>query len=89
MSTKTITVYGIELEIEYTYHPPYKGARDSLAGIPGAGPPLEPDEEEYFEFARISHKGEDITDLISESALDKIEEQLWGDSDDYFDYEED
>lgn len=34
----------IEVEVTYQFHRGSHGARDSIAGIRGAGPPLEPDE---------------------------------------------
>jgi hypothetical protein len=34
----------IDLEVEYTAWKASRGARDSINGVKGAGPPLEPDE---------------------------------------------
>ena len=39
----------IEVEVSYDAWPACRGARDSLCGKAGAGPPLEPDEEACIE----------------------------------------
>lgn len=48
--TRTLTLsiashdHEIEAEIQYRYVPGRRGSRDSLGGVRGAGPPLEPDD---------------------------------------------
>lgn len=74
--SKTITYLGIELDIYFIHDKGYRGTRDSLNGIAGAGPPLEPDEPEEIIIEMITHKGEDILDLISNSMLEKIQHTL-------------
>lgn len=34
----------VSVTVSYKYYPPSRGARDSLGGVRGAGPPLEPDD---------------------------------------------
>jgi hypothetical protein len=73
----TITLDGIEFDVDYTYSPPYRGARDSLNGVRGAGPPLEPDEDEEVEINYVFHAGEDIYDFLSEETFRRIEEAIF------------
>lgn len=83
--SKIITYLGIELDIYFTHSKGYCGARDSLNGIAGAGPPLEPDEPASIEIKKILHKGEDIFDLIGEfqhlKILERLEEELQNEPD--------
>ena len=53
----------IEVEAEFKYWPACKGSRDSLCGVRGAGPPLEPDEQAELEFiaARIGNIEVELT----------------------------
>ena len=69
----TITLDGIEFEVDYTYSPPYREARDSLNGIAGAGAPLEPDEDESIEISYVFHADEDIYCFLSVETLHRIE----------------
>jgi hypothetical protein len=82
----TYIINGIELEVEATFSKASHGARDSLNGIPNAGPPLEPDEPAMWEIDSIKHKGEDISnivgDVIYEKLYDLIERENEGDYDD-------
>jgi hypothetical protein len=39
--------------VEYNYYPGCKGARDSLGGVRGAGPPLEPDDPPELEILHV------------------------------------
>lgn len=69
------TEVDVTLEIDYTYHPAHKGARDSLCGKRNAGPPLEPDEPAHFEinFAK-DEKGEEVD--LTDKEVAEIEETI-------------
>ena len=74
--TVTITVEReVEVEIEYT--PAYRGARDSCGGVRGAGPPLEPDTPESWEFVKATLDGKEIelTPLEIEQAEETAREE--------------
>lgn len=69
-----------EVEVEFTYHRAYRGQRDSLCGVRGAGAPLEPDEPEELEFE--SATGEDGKDFdLTEREIDEAEEKAWNSRD--------
>ena len=72
----TITLDGIDFEVDYTYIPPYRGARDSLNGVRGAGAPLEPDEDEDVEINYVFCFGEDFTDFLSDDTIDRLIEAI-------------
>lgn len=72
----TITLDGIDFEVDYTYIPPYRGARDSLNGVRGAGAPLEPDEDEAVEINYVFCFGEDFTDFLSDLTFDRFIEAI-------------
>lgn len=40
----------IAVSCQWRYYPPSRGMRDSLGGVRGAGPPLEPDDPAELEF---------------------------------------
>jgi hypothetical protein len=44
----------IDVKVEYRELRAYRGARDSLGGVPNAGPPLEPDEEGGIEIENVT-----------------------------------
>jgi len=73
--TTTIT-REIEVTVEYTFHKGSKGARDSINGVRGAGPPLEPDEPDSVEILAVvdTNNGRDIDLTPAEES--EIEEQL-------------
>ena len=50
------------IEVEYSYSKGGRGSRDSLCGVRGAGPPLEPDEPPDVEIVRVvkAETGEEI-----------------------------
>lgn len=51
----------IQVTVTGDYQPASRGARDSLGGRPGMGPPLEPDENENFEIDTITDEhGQEI-----------------------------
>lgn len=67
--------FELNLEVTYTFFPPSKGARDSLMGIPKAGPPIEPDEPGYAEVHAVRHNG--VLVQLSDSELEQIEEMVY------------
>lgn len=77
LSIEELEIEGIILEIHFVYYKGRQGQRDSLAGIPGAGPALEPDEPAEIEIYEVYHKEEAITELLSELILLKIETKLY------------
>lgn len=71
-------------DIFFTLYPPTRGSRDSLGGIRGAGPPLEPDDPAEIEITRIYDqlKNEDVDpcelsniDELQQACYDHIQEQ--------------
>jgi hypothetical protein len=66
-----------DVECEFTYHKAYRGARDTLCGVRGGGPPLEPDEPAHFEFERAVRcdTGEEIE--LTDSEIERAEEKAW------------
>lgn len=67
----------ISVECEFAYHKAVRGARDSIGGVRGAGPALEPDEPASMEFisARNIETGEEVE--LTESELDKATDKAW------------
>jgi hypothetical protein len=66
----------IEVEVEYRVMRAYKGARDSLGGVPNAGPPLEPDEEGGIELENVTDAAGveyELTDLEYERFREEAE----------------
>ena len=75
----------IPVTVEYTYHRATRGARDSLCGIRGAGPPLEPDEPAWAEIDKVTGPDGsviDITDSEAEWISDAIMEDIRQSADD-------
>lgn len=79
MISVQLTVLREDVEVEavarFEYHRAYLGRRDSLGGVRGAGPPLEPDEPEELEFISATANGEDC-DLTDEE-IDRAREKAW------------
>ena len=83
MSTLTTTLTrgdeSIEVEVEYSFSKGRRGARDSLGGVHGAGPPLEPDDPPKIEIRSVKvidltdDENERLTELCMEDAAD-----CWG-----------
>lgn len=69
----TITLDGIDFEVDYTYTPPYRGARDSLNGIRGAGAPLEPDEDESIEIDEVHIGDVELSYFLSKETIHRLE----------------
>lgn len=70
----------IEVAVEYTAYPAYRGKRDSLCGKRNAGPQLEPDEPAHVEIAFVTNlaTGEEVelTNAEQERIVDRIEDEL-------------
>lgn len=65
-----------DIEVEFEYHRAYRGARDSLCGVRGAGQPLEPDEPESIEFVSATDaEGNDFE--LTDSELERAENKAW------------
>lgn len=74
----TISIDGVETDVtvRYTYHKASRGARDSLGGVAGAGPALEPDEPADVEIEDVKTKcGLDVLDCLSDCELDEVQEK--------------
>lgn len=84
MSTFTTTIEReseMAVTVAYNYFRGCRGARDSLCGVRGAGPPLEPDEPPSVEI--ISVKGTDGADYIDDLTdieRDSIEKEALNDA---------
>ena len=75
---EAVTVKGIELLVKFDYCRAHKGARDSLGGVRGAGPPLEPDEPESIEINEVFYNGCNIWEIVDAWGMyDEIEEAIW------------
>ena len=65
-----------EIIADLIFHKAHRGARDSCGGVPGAGPPLEPDEPATIEIDRTTDAaGNDIE--ISKREEEQILEAAW------------
>ncbi len=68
----------VTIFVEYSTHKAYRGARDSLCGKRGAGPPLEPDEPAGIDIEGAKDEnGKDVE--LSEDELRTIEEAIISD----------
>ncbi len=66
----------IPITVEYSYFKGCRGSRDSLGGIRGAGPPLEPDEPPSIEIERaLDSDGCEIE--LSDKEQKRIEAEIW------------
>lgn len=65
----------IDVEVAFKYHRASRGARDSLCGVLGAGPQLEPDEplDVDIKSVTIVETGKDLE--LSEDELARIEDE--------------
>jgi hypothetical protein len=67
----------IKLKIEYDVNPASRGARDSLCGIRGAGPPLEPDTEASIEITDVTQEGTGAVVELTDNEREAIERDIW------------
>lgn len=49
----TINDTEVSVQVDWTFYPGCRGSRDSLGGIRGAGPPLEPDDPPEVNIERV------------------------------------
>lgn len=70
----------MHISVDYTFLPGSRGARDTLCGVRGAGPPLEPDDPPEIEVSKIldldTQKEVKVTDDEYEKIIDAICEQM-------------
>jgi hypothetical protein len=69
----TIDVDDSTYEVAWKYHPPTRGARDSLGGVWGAG--LEPDEPAEVEITDVTLHGVQID--YDEALWNRLEAAIW------------
>lgn len=70
----------IDVSVEYHVTPGSRGCRDSLGGIPGAGPPLEPDDDDELEILGVfDAQGFGLLGSLSEQTLALLEKKCWED----------
>jgi hypothetical protein len=67
----------IKLEITYSAYKGCRGARDSLGGKAGAGPPLEPDEPPSIEIESVIDMETGADFELTRAEENKIENELW------------
>ena len=79
-NTETGEITEHEIDVEFTYHKAYRGQRDSLCGIRGAGAPLEPDEPEELEFESATDENGNEFEL-TDRELEQAEEKAWNSRD--------
>jgi hypothetical protein len=70
MSTCTVTIHGLRLEVEYTASGPSKGHRDSF------GVPEEPDFDAEVEIEEVRHAGEEILCVLDDGIIRRIEREI-------------
>jgi hypothetical protein len=66
----------IDIIVEYTFYKGCRGSRDSLGGIRGAGPPIEPDEPAMVEIEFVRRKGDNLAIELTDSELVDIEGEI-------------
>ena len=66
-----------QIQVEFTVWHGCRGARDSLGGVRGAGPPLEPDEDPEIEITAITLVATGTEIEVSEKDTDRIVEECW------------
>lgn len=62
--------------VHYTFWPGCRGARDSIGGVPNAGPPLEPDEPPSVEIERVTDKA-GVELEVSDSEADELQDRCF------------
>lgn len=69
----------IPVVVTYEYHPGCRGARDSLGGVRGAGPPLEPDEPPQVEITSVKETNGNELWPVDEANDERLTEAAWED----------
>ena len=65
-----------EIDVEFDYHRAYRGQRDSLCGVRGAGAQLEPDEPASVEFQHATDEdGKDFE--LTDREIEQAEQKAW------------
>lgn len=78
MTENTMTINKeFPLEVRYTFYPACQGARDSLGGVRGAGPPLEPDEPASVEIDDVILLGHSVIEDMSDSDIEELTLDVW------------
>ncbi|HEY5960939.1 MAG TPA: hypothetical protein VIV60_30495 [Polyangiaceae bacterium] len=67
----------VNVIVEYDFYPGGPGARDSLGGIRGAGPPLEPDEPPSAEVTRVLLGTLDITNALDDDTINDLADKCY------------
>jgi hypothetical protein len=64
-----------DVEVQFEYHRANRGARDSLCGVRGAGPALEPDEPAHIEIESVFsiETGKEVD--LYDTERDRIEDE--------------
>lgn len=76
----TVSLY-VELEVEFNYFPGCRGQRDSLCGVAGAGPAIEPDDPPMAEVIGAYFNGTKVD--LTEEQIGEIEPDLCSAYEDY------
>lgn len=79
-----VTVDDEQYDVDYKYWPATRGLRDSLNGVMGAGPPLEPDEPAEIEIVDVTLNGAPVE--YDEMLWEKIESEILDELDNSFFY---
>ena len=67
----------IPVVVEYRYHAGRRGARDTLCGVRGAGPPLEPDEPSEIELISVKEANGNELYPVDEANDERLSELAW------------
>jgi hypothetical protein len=71
-----------KVEVKFDYRRAHKGARDSINGVMGAGPQLEPDEPAELEFIHARKEPGGLYIELSDEEIVEAESQAWQERED-------